>query len=103
MPGTQRVRVSQSPVIGPQWKNPKGVPVCAILFGNRRPNLVQLVAEAFSWKHGVSMGSVNGSQTPLTRHHSVDTRRQSAVNSHQTPDTGHHSASTGHQTLVTRH
>ena len=51
---------SQCPVIDPEWENPQGVLICAILFGGRRPNLVPLVTEAFSWKHGVFMGSIIG-------------------------------------------
>ena len=53
---------SQCPVIDPEWENPKGVSICAILFGGRCPYLVPLVTEASSWKHGVFMGSIIGSQ-----------------------------------------
>ena len=51
---------SQCPVIDPEWENPQGVLICAIQFGGRRPNLVPLMTEAFSWKHGVFMGSIIG-------------------------------------------
>eukprot|EP00667_Euglena_gracilis_P013938 EG_transcript_14414 len=53
---------SQCPVIDPEWENPNGVPICAIVFGGRRPGLVPLVTEALDWDHGVFMGSIIGSQ-----------------------------------------
>jgi phosphoenolpyruvate carboxykinase (GTP) len=54
---------AQCPVIDPEWQNPEGVPLSAILFGGRRPNTIPLVNEAFSWEHGVFMGSSCGSET----------------------------------------
>jgi phosphoenolpyruvate carboxykinase (GTP) len=55
--------VSQCPVIDPDWQNPEGVPLAAILFGGRRPSTVPLVNEAFDWEHGVFMGSACASET----------------------------------------
>jgi len=54
---------SQCPVIDPDWQNPEGVPLAAIMFGGRRPGTIPLVNEAFDWEHGVFMGSACGSET----------------------------------------
>ena len=54
---------AQCPVIDPDWQNPEGVPLAAILFGGRRPGTIPLVNEAFDWEHGVFMGSACGSET----------------------------------------
>ena len=54
---------SQCPVIDPDWQNPEGVPLSAILFGGRRPSTIPLVNEAFDWEHGVFLGSSCGSET----------------------------------------
>jgi len=54
---------SQCPVIDPDWQNPEGVPLSAILFGGRRPSTIPLVTEAFDWEHGVFLGSACGSET----------------------------------------
>eukprot|EP01103_Thecamoeba_quadrilineata_P010551 TRINITY_DN230_c0_g1_i4.p1 TRINITY_DN230_c0_g1~~TRINITY_DN230_c0_g1_i4.p1 ORF type:complete len:1365 (-),score=235.88 TRINITY_DN230_c0_g1_i4:66-3629(-) len=53
---------SQCPVIDPEWDNPNGVPICAFIFGGRRPRLIPLVTEALVWDHGVFMGSIISSE-----------------------------------------
>ena len=53
----------QCPVIAPEWEDPKGVPIDAILFGGRRGGVVPLVTESFTWQHGTFLGATASSET----------------------------------------
>ena len=53
---------SQDPAISPDWEDPAGVPIDAIMFGGRRTTAVPLVRESFDWEHGVFLGSIMSSE-----------------------------------------
>ncbi len=51
------------PCVSPEFNNPKGVPVSAIIFGGRRASTTPLVYQSFDWVHGTYMGSAVSSET----------------------------------------
>ncbi|HET8990549.1 MAG TPA: phosphoenolpyruvate carboxykinase (GTP) [Acidimicrobiales bacterium] len=54
---------AQDPAIAPEWEDPAGVPIDAVLFGGRRARVVPLVFQARDWAHGVFLGSIMASET----------------------------------------
>lgn len=51
------------PCISPEFENPQGVPISAIVFGGRRAKTAPLVYQSFDWAHGVFVGSIMASET----------------------------------------
>ena len=51
------------PCLSPEFDNPEGVPISAIVFGGRRAKTAPLVYQSFNWQHGVFVGSIMASET----------------------------------------
>jgi phosphoenolpyruvate carboxykinase (GTP) len=54
---------AQDPAIAPEWEDPAGVPIDAILLGGRRASVIPLVFQSRSWDHGVFLGAIMSSET----------------------------------------
>ena len=64
------------PCISPEFNNPNGVPISAIIFGGRRAKTAPLVYQSRDWKHGVFVGSIMGSEKTAAAEGKVgETRR----------------------------
>ena len=63
------VSASQCPTLSPEFDNPKGVPISAIIFGGKRTHVKPLVLEGFDWQNGVFLGSRMGSETTAAAMH----------------------------------
>ncbi len=51
------------PCVSPEFDNPNGVPISAMIFGGRRAKTAPLVYQSFDWTHGVFVGSTMASET----------------------------------------
>ena len=68
--------ISQCPTVSPEFENPGGVPISAIILGGRRNKLIPLAYESFNWQHGIFLGAGMGSETTAAAIHQVGILRR---------------------------
>src|SRR3989338_6461889 len=54
--------ILECPSASPEWSNPDGVPISAIIFGGRRAKVAPLIYESFDWQHGTFVGATMASE-----------------------------------------
>jgi phosphoenolpyruvate carboxykinase (GTP) len=55
--------IKQADILAPEYDDPEGVPLSAIVFGGRRKTTIPLVSQSFGWEHGVFQGATLSSET----------------------------------------
>lgn len=70
------VAISQCPTLSPEYENPNGVKISAIIFGGRRSTEIPLVHESFDWNHGVELGANMQSETTAAAEHQIGVLRK---------------------------
>lgn len=70
------VAISNCPTLSPEYNNPNGVKISAIIFGGRRSTEIPLVYESFDWNHGVELGANMQSETTAAAEHKTGVLRK---------------------------
>ena len=55
--------IKQVDILAPEYDDPEGVPLSAVVFGGRRKTTIPLVSQSFGWEHGVFQGATLSSET----------------------------------------